>query len=105
MTYMLWLVGSALAFALGEFCSKYYALYPDRPRLLVSIFIAYNVGVALWVPAIVKTKELAITGTIWSVLSLFATVLIGAVIFSERLAIIHWIGVSFAVLSVICLTR
>jgi multidrug transporter EmrE-like cation transporter len=104
MSYLFWIFASAIAFACGEFLSKSHALDP-RPVKLFAIFVAYNMGVFFWLPAIMQKKELAIVGTIWSVLSLMSTVLIGMILFNEKLNLHQGIGVILATASIIFLSR
>lgn len=104
MRPLLWITASAIAFAFGEYFSKYYALWHHWTDLVV-LFACYNVGVACWLPAINETKELAIIGSIWSVMSLAATVLIGVFFFNERVDVYHWVGIVLAALSVTLLAR
>lgn len=104
MSPFLWIILSAIAFAFGEYFSKYYALW-HAWQDLVAVFLCYNLGVVFWLPAIAKTKELAIIGSIWSVMSLAATVLIGVTLFNEKLDVLHWVGIGLAGLSVALLAR
>lgn len=104
MTYLLWIIASATAFAFGEYFSKYYGMWQSWQDL-VAVFFCYNLGVLLWLPAIVQKKDLAIVGAIWSVLSLVATVGIGVGFFQEKLDPVHWIGFALAVVSVALLSR
>jgi multidrug transporter EmrE-like cation transporter len=101
--YGVWLVVSALFFATGEFLSKKFALGPTWTTF-VFILMVYLLGVLAWLPAIVQKNRLSIVGTIWSVLSLLATVLIGTVLFREKLGILGVVGVVTAVISVVLLS-
>lgn len=101
--YIFWLVLSAVFFAAGEFLSKKFAL---NPKLSFFGFIlgAYLLGTLAWLPAIMQKNSLSIAGTIWSVLSLFATVLIGILIFGEKVSAAGYAGMVMAVLSIILLS-
>ena len=66
---------------------------------LVAMFISYDVGVILWLPAILQKNHLAIVGTIWSLMSLIATVAIGVIIFKEKLSIYGWLGIILALIA------
>ena len=98
-----WLLFSSVFFAFGEFYSKKYALGHSW-KVLVLIFSFYMVSVWLWLKAICQTKELAVTGSVWSVLSLVITVLLGVLFFDEKLHLMHWIGLAFAMISVYMLS-
>ena len=100
---IVWLIGSAIFFAIGEFLSKKFALAPSFVYVMV-IIVVYSFGVLAWLPAILQKNQLSITGTIWSVLSLLTTVVIGILFFGERLNIIGIIGIIFAVVAVVLLS-
>ena len=103
INYIYWLVLSALFFAVGEFFSKKFALGP-RFVLVLLILLAYILGTLAWLPAILQKNSLSIAGTIWSVMSLFATVLIGVLVFEERLNFIGILGMILAVISIVLLS-
>ena len=90
-------------FAVGEFFSKKFALGP-RFTLVLLILLAYILGTLAWLPAILQKNSLSIAGTIWSVLSLFATVLIGILVFKEKLSIVGILGMVLAVISIVLLS-
>ena len=100
---IIWLVISAIFFAFGEFLSKKFALAPSITYVFIIIAI-YTLGILAWLPAILIKNQLSITGTIWSVLSLMATILIGVLIFGEKLNTIGIIGIIFAIVAVILLS-
>jgi multidrug transporter EmrE-like cation transporter len=104
INYIIWLILSALFFAAGEFLSKKFALNPNL-ILVIIIILVYSVGVLFWLPAILQKNQLSIVGTMWSVLSLLTTILIGVLIFNEELSIIGIIGVIFAFISIILLSH
>ena len=103
MTYILWLILSALFFASGEFLSKKFALAPNWHYVVVIVLI-YAAGTLAWLPAILQKNQLSIVGAIWSVLSLMATVLIGVLIFHEKLSLVGIMGLILAVVSVFLLS-
>src|SRR5690242_15194555 len=101
--YIFWLILSALFFACGEFLSKKFALNPKLSTVFLILGV-YMLGVLAWLPAIVQRNSLSIVGTIWSVMSLVATVLIGILIFSEKLSIVGMLGIIMAFISIILLS-
>jgi multidrug transporter EmrE-like cation transporter len=103
INYLYWLLLSALFFAAGEFWSKKFALTP-RPSYVVLAVAIYSLGVLAWLPAILQKNSLAIVGTIWSVMSLLATILIGVLIFSEKISLIGIAGVITAIIAIILLS-
>lgn len=100
---MVWLALSAVFFAGGEFFSKKFALNP-RVIFVVYILLMYIFGTLAWLPAILQKNQLSIVGAIWSVMSLLATVLIGVLIFSEKLSMIGVLGVVTAFVAVALLS-
>lgn len=103
INYIAWLIISALFFAVGEFLSKKFALNP-KIIYVVFILITYSLGTLAWLPAILQKNQLSIVGTIWSVMSLIATIAIGVIIFNEELSAIGVIGITAAFISIILLS-
>lgn len=102
--YIIWLLISALFFAVGEFLSKKFALNP-KAVYVVFILVFYSLGVLTWLPAILQKNQLSIVGTIWSVLSLLTTILIGVLIFKEKLDATSFLGIILAFGAIILLSR
>ena len=102
--YIIWLIISALFFAGGEFLSKKFALNP-KPAYIIYILIFYSLGVLAWLPAILQKNQLSIVGTIWSVLSLLTTILIGVLLFNEKINATGALGIFFALMAIILLSR
>ena len=103
INYIIWLILSAICFAVGEFLSKKFAINPKISYVFL-ILLAYCVGTLFWLPAILQKNQLSIVGTIWSVLSLLATVSIGVLVFSEKLNLVGTVGIIFAFISIILLS-
>ena len=95
----IWLAISALFFAAGEYLSKKFSLEPGW--MLTAIIVAtYAGGTLTWLPAIYDKKTLAITGVIWLLFGLIATVGIGTVLFKEHLTVLQWVGIALAAAAV-----
>lgn len=103
INYIIWLVLSALFFAVGEFLSKKFALAPKLIYVILILFV-YSLGTLAWLPAILQKNSLSIAGTIWSVLTLFATITIGVLIFGEKVSSIGIVGMVLAVIAIILLS-
>ena len=103
VNYIIWLILSAVFFAIGEFLSKKFALNPNI-TLVIIILIVYSAGVLFWLPAILERNQLSIVGTMWSVLSLLTTILIGVLVFDEKLSLTGIIGIVFAFMAIIFLS-
>ena len=72
--------------------------------LLLLLVSMYVFGALLWLPALMQQKDLSLTGTLWSVISLCMTVAIGVLLFYEALNGMRMIGIVFAVASIVILT-
>ncbi len=103
MNYIFWLILSALFFAFGEFLSKKFALHPST-KYVIYILLVYALGTLAWLPAILQKNQLSVVGTIWSIMSLLATVLIGTLLFKEKLTIFGLVGIVLAFTSIILLS-
>jgi multidrug transporter EmrE-like cation transporter len=91
-----WLLLSVAFFATGEYFSKKFALGPSW-KYVAMILAAYISGTLAWLPAILQKNQLSVTGTIWSVLSVLATIGIGLLIFKEHLNAMQITGLIFAI--------
>ncbi len=100
----IWIAISAIFFAFGEFLSKKFALSPGW-TLFVLFLIVDIISAAAWIPAIFEKNQLSITGVIWSIVSLIATVAIGILIFNEKLTPTQSVGMALGFLAVILLSR
>ena len=98
-----WIVVSAIFFALGEFMSKKFALNPGW-ALFFTFILVDLISATAWLPAIFEKNQLSITGVIWSIVSLIATVLIGVLAFDEKLTLLQSIGLATGLVSVILLS-
>jgi multidrug transporter EmrE-like cation transporter len=90
-------------FAVGEYSSKRFAIAPGW-LVVLFVLLAYGVSELTWLPAILQKSDLAVTGTIWSVLSLFVTCFLGIVIFKEQLSVMSTVGMVFALIAVTLLS-
>jgi len=102
-TYILWLIASALTFSVGEYFSKKFSIEP-RVSTVGYLLLFYLIGTILWLPAIYQRQSLSITGTIWSVLTMMMTVILGTVIFKESVSTTGMIGIALSIVSVILLS-
>ena len=103
INYFWWLVLSALFFAGGEFLSKEFALNPKVSMVVLIVFV-YALGTVAWLPAILQKNSLSVVGTIWSVLSLATTILIGVLIFKEKVSTISLAGMITAAVAIVLLS-
>jgi multidrug transporter EmrE-like cation transporter len=64
----------------------------------------YACGALVWIPALKQRPNLAVTGTLWSVMTLLMTVGIGVFVFGESFGLYKAIGIVLAVGAVILLS-
>lgn len=81
---ILWLLLSVAFFSVGEYYSKVRALEPAWAPMFVLV-AAYVLGALAWLPAIYKGQVISVIGTLWSLLSVMASLLVGGVFFNEHL--------------------
>ena len=72
--------------------------------MMVYLIIVDLVSLLAWIPAIMEQHQLSIIGTLWSVISLVLTVLIGVLVFGEKLNALGITGIIFAFISVVLLS-
>jgi len=101
---LLWLIISALFFAAGEFLSKKFAINPSWSYVFW-VLVAYSLGALAWLPALLQRNNLAVVGAMWAVLSLMCTVLIGVMVFGEKINNANIFGVILAMLSLVMLSK
>lgn len=101
--YILWLLLSGVFFAIGEFLSKKFALSP-KLGLFMILILTSALGMVTWLPAIMQKNQLSVVGVMWSVLSLVITILIGVLIFNEKLTQINLLGMFLGIIAVILLS-
>ena len=98
-----WLLLSVVFFAAGEYFSKKFALGPSL-KFVALILSAYILGTLAWLPSILQKNQLSVSGTVWSVLSVLATIGIGLLIFKERLDVLQIIGLILAIVALALLS-
>ena len=99
INYLVWLIISAIFFAVNEYFSEKFALNPSV-KIIVYIVVIDVFCILAWLPAIYLKKQLSTVGTLWSVLSLLLTIAIGIFIFNDKLDIKTGLGIVFAIASV-----
>ena len=103
ITVILWILLSVAFFGMGEYLSKKFALDPSV-KLVCTIVPMYALGSLAWLPAIYKGQNLSTVGTIWNLLSLVITLMVGMVIFKETLTTTQLVGVCLAFVAIVLLS-
>ena len=94
-----WIGLSALFFAAGEYVSKLFAINPGWSAFLLFIVVDI-ISAATWIPAIFEKNQLSVTGVVWSVASVMATVAVGALLFHEKVTTMQVVGLVLGVVAV-----
>jgi spermidine export protein MdtJ len=100
--YIWWLLLSSVFFAVGDFATKKWADSPNYPLGAV-ILVAYMLCSLAWLPAMLQKNELAVVGTVWSLLSMVATILLGTMYFKEVLTATQMVGIGFGLVACVLL--
>jgi len=95
---LVWLVISALFFAVGEYLSKRWGMNPSF-NFAVIVVLIYALGTFAWLPALLHKNQLAIMGTAWLLLAVMATVCVGVFVFHEKITNLQIIGVILAIIA------
>jgi drug/metabolite transporter (DMT)-like permease len=93
-----WLLISALFFACGEFLSK---LWGNNPSITLTILvvIVYAFGTLSWLPVLLYKNQLAVMGTAWLLLATIATIVIGVLVFHEKISTLQGFGIVMAIIA------
>ncbi len=98
-----WLIIAIVFYAGGEYLSKAWALGPSVLKTVL-VLVAYSLGILAWLPALLQKNQLAVTGTLWSIMALITTVSIGIIVFHEHVGYLQIIGLALAFVATILLS-
>jgi len=98
-----WLLVSALFFAGGEFLSKKWGQNPGW-MLTGAVVATYALGSLMWLPALLHKNELARMGMLWCLLTTPLTVIMGTIVFHEKLSNGQWVGIALAMVALLLLS-
>ena len=99
-----WVFLAICFYSVGEYYSKKWNDFGGWWFLLLT-FIGYNINVCFWLPALKVKGTLALTGLIWMLGAIVASVLLGVCIFDEKFTTSQWIGTVLLVVSCVLLVR
>jgi multidrug transporter EmrE-like cation transporter len=99
---LLWLLLSAGCFGVGEYWSKVWSLSPTMPRAAMLV-VCYMLGSLAWLPAIYRGQSLSVIGSIWNLICMAITLVVGLVMFKETLNPTQMVGLGFGVIAIILL--
>jgi len=98
-----WIVIGMIFYIIGEYYAKKYANISLRYFGAISLF-GYSIGTVCWLGALSKYNSLSILGTMWNVLYIIITLVMGIVIFKESITTIQIVGLFFAFIAIILLS-
>ena len=93
-----WLLMSAAFFTGGEYLSK---IWGFKPSWCITAAVAgtYAIGTLFWLPALLHKNDLARMGMLWYLLTTPMTILLGVLIFKEKLTQGQWAGIALAMVA------
>ena len=92
-----------IAYAVGEYLSKRYAMQPTW-ALYCSSIIAYVFTTIAWLPLILRTNTLAVTSTIWNIGYFIVSIALGILVFGEKMSPTQIVGLVLAAIAVAMLS-
>jgi EamA domain-containing membrane protein RarD len=103
MTVIFYTLMGMLAYTLGEYFAKKYAMKPTAAIYWASV-LAYLATTFAWMPVILKTNTLAVTSTLWNIGYFVTSIALGVVLFHEKLSPLQIVGIVFAGIAVVLLS-
>lgn len=100
-----WMCVSMFFYTVAEIGSKQFANQP-RVWLYLAVPLCYATGTALgWLPAMLRQNELAVLSTIWAIVAIATSVMIGGGLYAEEITLRQWLGLGLSILAVFLLAR
>ena len=90
-------------YAVGEYYSKKYA-NTSMAQFGAIAWAGYAINAFCFLPALSKYNSLSILGTIWNLLYVIITLLIGLAIFKEPITTTQMIGLGVAFIAIVLLS-
>jgi drug/metabolite transporter (DMT)-like permease len=92
------MLSSMIFYSAGEYLSKLWSLNPSW-LLFAAIYFIYPIGIICWLPALRMHGQLSALSTVWSVLAIITSVLMGVYLFGEVLETRQIIGIILAIVA------
>ena len=96
------LIFSAVVQSVGDYLSEHWTLHFSWWALL-GVFFTYNLATVGWLSLLKCQGKLSTTNALWSLVSVVISLIIGVVAFHETLSVTQWIGIGFALISMVLL--
>jgi drug/metabolite transporter (DMT)-like permease len=95
---------AGLVTGLGDYGAKLWALGHNKLYLLLGI-LTYNISNIAWFYALQRDPQVARMTLIWSIMLAAISMLVGLIIFHEKLSLLNWAGAAAAFIGICLLTR
>lgn len=102
-SYWYWTFYSMVFYTIGEWSSRKWLQHPVNRWYIVICLVGYAINSICWLPALKLQGSLSNIGTIYAILYLTITIFLGALVFNESISIKQWVGIGFAMLSILML--
>jgi multidrug transporter EmrE-like cation transporter len=89
-------------YAAAEFLSKRWSVAPTW-ELTGIITLFYALCGAFWLPLVFRKHSLSVAGGVWSVMATVITILLGVILFKEKLSGTQSIGLVAAIVALVLL--
>lgn len=89
---------------LGDYGAKLWALGNNKLFLLLGI-LTYNISNIAWFYALQRDPQVAKLTLVWSLVTTIASMVVGLLIFHEKLTPLNWAGAVAAITGICLLTR
>jgi multidrug transporter EmrE-like cation transporter len=98
MSPALWVFISLVFFAVGEALSKLWAS-SGRIAWAPAVVLCYALGSLAWLPAIREKNHLSSLGSLWNAGAMIMTVVVGVLLFKEKIDLKQGVGIALAFLA------
>lgn len=97
-------VGMSLIDIITESICKYYSITPNRSIILIiTACILYGIQPLIFTSAL-KFEGMGITNVIWNVISTGLVIIVGVLLFEEKINSIQWIGIILSIVAIVLLS-
>lgn len=93
-----WIVVAVVFYVLSEYWSKLWSVR-GTSLLAVLVYVGYGMTTLAWLGLMSHRSQLVVMSLSWQVCGALIAVLVGAVIFSEKLSVWQWCGVALGIVS------
>jgi len=99
-----WIILSCVFYAGGEYVSKLWSLNPINYWLLIGAASLYIITTMFWFPTLLINNKLSQVGLIWVIFETISLLIVGVLVFGERLTTTQWIGAALTTVALILIS-